>query len=103
MAADESNRLALVLNELTVNTVQHALPGREAGSLTITVSLPAPQLLEIELRDDGPGYPPDVLDGKRSGLGLELAKNIVERSLEGEMELRNENGAVTVIRFKVET
>jgi two-component sensor histidine kinase len=50
-------------------------------------------------RDRGSGYPETVLAGERRSVGLELVQMIVSHSLRGSWVIRNENGAVTEIRF----
>jgi two-component sensor histidine kinase len=58
--------------------------------------------VRLEYRDDGPGYPEDVLRLERCGVGFELVQNVVGRSLRGELSLHNDEGAVAVIRFKAQ-
>ena len=53
----------------------------------------------FEFRDDGPGFPVDVLDFEHWNVGMYLVQNIVCRDLRGEMTLFNDNGAVITIRF----
>ena len=55
--------------------------------------------IEIEFRDDGPGYPADVLSLERFSTGMYLIQNIVRNDLRGTLHLRNDSGAVTTIRF----
>ena len=58
-------------------------------------------MIVFEFRDDGQGYPEDVLSRKRRNIGFELIGNIIRRGLKGELILDNDPGAVTTIRFKV--
>jgi two-component sensor histidine kinase len=51
-------------------------------------------------RDDGPGFPDDVLRAKQYNTGLYLIENIVQRDLRGELQFHNDGGAVTTIKFK---
>jgi two-component sensor histidine kinase len=55
-----------------------------------------------EIRDDGPGYPTEVLRLERHSVGFDLIKNIVKSNLRGEFFLQNQEGAVAVIKFKAE-
>ena len=59
------------------------------------------ETVQLEFRDDGPGYPDEVLQLERYNVGIDLVQNIVRQSLHGELSLRNDPGAVTLIRFKV--
>ncbi|RLC91656.1 MAG: hypothetical protein DRI77_13610, partial [Chloroflexi bacterium] len=55
----------------------------------------------LEFRDNGPGYPEEALQLERSSIGFDLIRNIVRQNLRGNLSLRNDHGAVAVIRFKL--
>lgn len=103
VTADQANHLALVINELATNTVKHALPHAPAGhNVCIAVQITAKaNTVRLEIRDNGPGYPPKMLqhDHPSNTLGFELVKSIVEKNLDGMITLRNDGGAVTQIEF----
>jgi two-component sensor histidine kinase len=95
--------LAMVINELTTNSVKYAFAGRAQGELRI-------QLEELEtddgepavrlvFRDDGPGFPEGVLAGERDSTGLRLIEACVTRTLSGEIAWHNDGGAVVEIQF----
>jgi two-component sensor histidine kinase len=96
---DQAHNLALVINELTTNTLKHALAERDKARITFQI-VSDDDAVRCEFRDDGPGYPQDVLRMERYNLGLELLQTIVRDGLEGELTLRNEQGAVALITFK---
>ena len=58
----------------------------------------------IHFRDDGPGYPAEMLAGDfgHAGVGFDLVHGIVRKSLRGSVELRNDEGALTIISFENE-
>ena len=56
----------------------------------------------MEFRDDGPGYPEDVLQLERYRVGFDLIQKMVRQGLRGELSLHNDDGAVAVIRFKAQ-
>jgi two-component sensor histidine kinase len=93
----QASNLALIINELTTNTVKHALSTHKA-SITININH-IDGLTLFEFRDSGPGYPLEVLNLERHNVGLYLIQNIVHKGLRGELSLRNDVGAVTLIRF----
>jgi PAS domain S-box-containing protein len=103
VSSSQAHNLALVINELATNTVKHALAERDETRISFQISLdddgPEP-LVCCELRDDGPGYPADVLRLERYNVGLYLAQSIVNESLHGKLTLRNQDGAVTEFRFR---
>jgi two-component sensor histidine kinase len=74
------------------------LQGRDVGRIAVRVAR-EDHTVRLELRDDGPGYPEEVLRLERHGVGFDLVQNIVRSSLGGELSLHNDGGAVAVIRF----
>jgi two-component sensor histidine kinase len=101
----EAVKVGLILNELTTNSVKHAFNGRDKGHIrvriepdafvgTIESRLEQKREIRIEFRDDGPGWPEDILNGSRSGFGLRLIGIMVRDDLEGDLSFRNGGGAV---------
>ena len=99
MTSDQAYHLALVINELATNTAKHGLQERDTAHIAIRVTLDD-DTIRFEFRDDGPGYPEEVLRLERHNVGFDLIQNIVRKSLRGELALHNDPGAVAVIRFK---
>jgi two-component sensor histidine kinase len=98
---DQAHNLTLVINELVTNTIKYALREQDVGHITVRISL-EDDTIQFEFRDDGPGYPQEVLSLERCGVGLDLIQNIARRNLRGELSLHNDRGAVATIRFKAE-
>ena len=96
----QANTLALVLNELATNTVKHALGERETGRLIVSIFQENTSIC-IEFRDDGPGYPSQVLDLEEYNTGLYLVNSLIRQDLAGQINFANNRGAVAIIRFKV--
>lgn len=102
---DQANYLAVVINELTTNTMKYALSERDKGLLKVWISSKADTTIVLKFGDDGPGYPADVLhaESPRYNVGLYLLQNIVQHSLNGSLALengRNGIGALTIIQFE---
>jgi PAS domain S-box-containing protein len=96
----QANHLALVINELATNSLKYALPERNKVQITVRIALEE-KMIRLQFQDNGPGYPEAVLKSKHQNVGLYLMQTIVSSSLQGEVALHNDNGAVTVIRFKM--
>lgn len=95
----QADSLALVINELVTNTIKYAFS--EQSGVHITVHIQQEQgITQFEFRDNGPGYPPDVLSLDRFNVGLYLVQTIVRDDLQGDLALCNDQGAVTTIRFR---
>ena len=99
VAPEQAHHLALVLNELATNVVKHALRGRDTASIRVGIETVGDEVV-LRFRDDGPGYPEEVLQLSWHGVGFDLIRNLVQQNLRGELVLYNEDGAVVEIRFK---
>ena len=98
---DQAHSLALVINELATNTAKHALQERDTAHIAVGITR-EDDTVRFEYRDDGPGYPQEVLQLERDSVGFDLIQRLVCRDLRGELSLHNDGGAVTVIRFKAQ-
>ena len=95
---EQAHDLTLVINELTTNTVKHALEEEDLGHITVQISHDSDRIL-FRFRDNGPGYPDRVHKMETGNVGLELIEDIVRHNLHGELSLYNDSGAVAEIRF----
>ncbi|MFP4395384.1 MAG: PAS domain S-box protein [Anaerolineales bacterium] len=114
MKADhkQASSLALILHELVSNTIKHAIHPADAAPHTaqrthITIEItsdPDDHSITLIYRDNGPGYPADVLQMQRYDVGLYLIQRLVKKNLRGTLVLSNDTdthngGAVTEIHF----
>ncbi|HEY3833119.1 MAG TPA: histidine kinase N-terminal domain-containing protein [Acidimicrobiia bacterium] len=79
--------LAVVLNELMQNAVDHAFIERSKGTVHVVLTRRAEQL-EIDVSDDGVGLPHDFTLDASTGLGLSIVKALVTGELGGSIEMR---------------
>lgn len=97
VTANQANSLALIINELATNTLKYT--DQEITHINIKITR-QDDIVQLEFRDDGPGYPPQVLRLEEYNLGLYLVQLILRHELQGELSLETNQGAVTIIRFK---
>ncbi len=98
----QASVLALVFNELTTNVIKYVLPVQEETRIVVTIEQEGNARVRCMFRDNGPGYPDDVLKGGRANVGLYLVKTLVARDLNGKLEMYNDGGAVVAMRFAVQ-
>jgi|GEM_PF-7046402 len=96
----QANNLALIINELTTNAMKYGLTNHQPLRITINISQEGDIIL-FEFRNSGAGYPREVLALERYNVGIYLIQNLVHKGLKGQINLRNEGGAVTTICFPV--
>jgi PAS domain S-box-containing protein len=99
---DQAHDLALVINELTTNALKYAADSEDAVQIAVRLMAEANDMVSLEFRDNGPGYPDDVLTLERHSVGFDLIRNIVRKGLRGELWLRNDHGAVALVRFRAD-
>ncbi len=94
----QANNLALVINELATNSLKYALVQRNTIRISVNIDQHGP-LIRLEYRDNGPGFPPAILDNQQQNVGLYLVETLIRDGLLGTFSMYNDNGAVTVIEF----
>jgi PAS domain S-box-containing protein len=97
VTAEQAHHVALVLGELVTNSVKYGCCGEE---LRITLQSKQDEgHVHVTYRDGGGGYPDAVLAGETRSVGMSLLNTIVDISLRGAWSIRNDQGAVTELRF----
>jgi two-component sensor histidine kinase len=84
--------LALVINELLQNALEHAFVGHARGSVIITLGRRANEFV-VEVRDDGVGLPSE----RRSSIGLEIVETLVRDDLRGQLTFKSGSGGTQVM------
>jgi PAS domain S-box-containing protein len=93
--------LALILNELATNTLKYGMTKRKRTNISVQTDEDGDFLI-LHYRDDGPGYPEQILAGERANVGLGLVNDLAEGSLGGNLAVFSDGGAVSVIRIRKE-
>jgi len=88
--------VALIVNELIQNAVEHGFEGRPIGHVAITLSEGADRWA-IEVHDDGAGLPAGFDLDATDNLGLEIVKTLVRDDLQGELILTSDAGTKAMI------
>jgi signal transduction histidine kinase len=96
------------LNQVWTNLIDNAVDARDAaGTLTVTTRSDDDNVV-VEIEDTGTGMPPEVAArafdaffttkdvGKGTGLGLDVAKRIVEERHRGSISIDSQPGSTTV-------
>jgi len=92
----QATSLALVVNELLQNAMEHAFTGRRRGTVRIALAV-AGASLRVDVQDDGVGLPPDFTPDRSGDLGLEIVHTLVRDDLKGTIAFANAGGTQAVI------
>lgn len=90
LPTEEATTLAIVVNELIANAIEHGFEGRERGEIRMSAAYDGDHLV-VRVADDGEGLPED-LSKTMEGLGLQLVRNLVETGLRGTFTLKQVTG-----------
>lgn len=98
------------LNQVWTNIIDNAIQAMDGqGTLTVRTSRESDDTLEVEICDDGPGIPEDIIDriftpffttkpfGAGTGLGLDLAWRIVVEKHQGNLRVESRPGQTRFI------
>jgi len=92
ISIDSAIPLGLIINELVSNIFKHAFPNRQEGEILIRLFSDKDKYINLELSDNGIGFPQNFDPRKDGSMGLTSVYSIVEHQLKGEVSVRSENG-----------
>jgi two-component system, sensor histidine kinase PdtaS len=92
----QATSLALVVNELLQNAMEHAFPGRAGGRVAITLAQNR-DAIRVEVQDDGVGLPAGFSLGRSADLGLQIVRTLVQEDLKGQFSMSDDGGVRAVI------
>ena len=99
LPAEIATPLAVVVNELIQNAVDHAFPdlsnalSAEAVTRHVSVALSRNEgEVVIDIRDDGVGLPPGFSIDAARGLGLSIVHSLVTSELGGSIQVKDDGG-----------
>jgi PAS domain S-box-containing protein len=67
--------ISMITNELAMNASKYAFPSTEAPGLTLSFRSVGDNRVQLTVRDNGPGFPPEVIEDRTYGFGS--VKNFV--------------------------
>lgn len=100
LSLDQAVPCGLVLNELMINALKHAYTLGAGGGLLVKVRQDSNGLIEIKVADRGLGLPSGFKIGEGTGMGLFMAKSLVENQLHGDFEVTGNPGVRVRISFQ---
>ncbi len=91
LPSDQAISLALAINELIQNSIEHGFVGRREGVIGVEI-VALKDAYQIDIWDNGIGLPPDFGQKESNSLGLQIITTLVENDLGGTFRLHSRNG-----------
>ncbi len=86
LPSEKATSIALILNELLQNAIEHAFAGRQSGRLTVRFN-DSGSCYELLIADNGVGLPPGFSWQQSGSLGLKIIRTMAEADLKGSFSL----------------
>ncbi len=93
--SDEATTLAIILNELVANAIEHGFAGRDKGTINISGAREGDRII-VRVADDGQGLPPGFSIQAGGNLGLQLVRGLASSALRGSFTLYQAVGDPTL-------
>ncbi len=96
LPSDCATSLALAINELIQNSIEHGFVGRREGIIGIDIRSLA-NSYQVEIFDNGIGLPPGFNAHGLKSLGIQIVTTLIESDLSGKFELISDGGTRAII------
>ena len=102
LGLDQALPCGLLVNELITNSMKHGFPGGRSGEIQVTLQRQGGgSVLQLCVRDNGAGLPPDIEARRGQGLGLQLVADLAEQ-LGGRLAIGPVPAAMFSVTFEPE-
>jgi two-component sensor histidine kinase len=88
----------LIVNELVSNSLKHAFPNNQSGTIRISMFADETQHFNLIVEDNGVGFPPDWNLKQSQSLGVQLV-HVLTKQIKGKLELDNRLGSRFCVCF----
>lgn len=101
ISSQKATALALIINELTTNSLKHGFENRSVGRIVVSLSGPENGATALEFADNGSGLPEGFCIEMYKCLGLQLISNLVRDDLNGIFSLSSDDWTRAKIEFRI--
>jgi len=100
LPSNKATSLALILNELVHNAVEHGFRDRDQALLEVRITRSDSQVT-LEVTNDGAPVPPDFDPRTSDRLGLQIVVSLAQNDLQGRFTLRTDELTRATVVFSV--
>jgi PAS domain S-box-containing protein len=97
LTVDQAVPCGQIVSELLSNALKHAFPGNRAGTIRVSIREQGHRHVELQVADDGVGFPRELTFDDPKSLGLWLVTAFTQQ-LDGQVELETPPEGGTVVR-----
>ena len=98
--AESIMRVGIIINELVTNSFKYAFLHQKSPEIKVELTALENEDLELIYRDNGQGLLEQKMGSGENSLGLKLI-HLLTKQLKGEVNMKNDNGAVFQFRFTI--
>lgn len=91
LPSEQATSLALAINELIQNSLEHGFVGLHEGVIGVDITL-AKDAYQVEIYDNGIGLPAEFTLQATRSLGLQIVRTLVEKDLGGQFVIYSAGG-----------
>lgn len=95
---DQATSLALVINELVQNAVEHGFANQNDGRIVVTMEQTEAEFC-VTVKNDGQPLPDDFDASLTPSLGLRIVIDLVRGGLGGTFTMKNQDGIAAIVRI----
>ncbi len=86
LPSSQATPVAMVLNELVLNALEHGLAGHSKGHIVIDLTEEG-NMVQVVISNSGSSLPPDFDPRHSQSLGLQIVQTLVQDDLKGELQI----------------
>lgn len=97
ISSQKATSVALIINEVVQNALDHAYSGLDGGRVTVAIE-DLGGSVDVRITDDGTGIADDLPPPTADSLGLQIVRTLVEHDLKGRLSIKSIKGCGTEVR-----
>jgi len=98
ISSERATSVALIVNEVVQNAIDHAYVGQDPGRVEVEIR-DLGHTVEVLIADDGIGLPDGFALRSSETLGLQIVRTLVEHDLKGQLHIEGRAGRGTEVRI----
>ena len=100
LSVNQAIPFSLALNEIITNSLKHAFKENKQGTISIFLNSPTEDTIFMTVKDDGVGISKEIDFDNTKRVGLNLAKDLIEKQLKGKIFINRDDGTEICVEFK---